>query len=109
MAALRIVLAAALLLALAATPARAQDSFGQLPRDAGCVAFDDTSSEGSCVPAPGLSEPVQAVVGPGEGQVYVVSDESSNGGGTNGVAVLSRAASTGELTFASCVSDDGGD
>jgi 6-phosphogluconolactonase (cycloisomerase 2 family) len=99
--------------ALPATASAGPPSFAQLSGEAGCLSvagieqFVDEPLAG-CRSAPGLLGPRRLVVSPNGRQVYVVGGGHATSA-MNGVTVLARDAGSGELAFASCVSDDGGD
>jgi 6-phosphogluconolactonase (cycloisomerase 2 family) len=111
-------LAAAAAGALPATAA-AQPStanFAQLTGTPGCLiaegfvadADGEVDRPPDCAATRALLDPVRLVLPPDGGQLAVIGagDDVS---GTNGATILDRDASSGALSFASCVTDDGGD
>jgi DNA-binding beta-propeller fold protein YncE len=105
-----------MLLAILAFPAAAaaQDppssSFSQL----GCLIYQPSvaSFEGGdkCTATPALDAPADVAVTPDGRQVAVVlGARSRSDPGTNGITIMQRDAGSGALSFASCISDDGGD
>lgn len=103
---------------LSVTPAFAQDtsdlSFAQLSGSDGCVralgalAFDFGGDPlAGCDTASGLGNPQALLVAPDQRQLLVAAGGGDEG--SNALVTLSRASSTGALSFASCASNDGGD
>ena len=75
----------------------------RVPGPTGCISErgrlvrDDPATAGACTAAAAMTGIIDLSVGPGGGQVYTVSDQKDS------IAVLTRDATTGKLTFA----DDG--
>jgi 6-phosphogluconolactonase (cycloisomerase 2 family) len=96
-----------------ASPARAaaQASFAPVAGDGGCLlsadAFTGDRPEG-CGTTHALTDPVAVAVSP-DGRQVVVANSGSPISGSNGLTVFARDAGTGALSFASCVTDNGGD
>ena len=116
----RVANAAALTVAclLWVTPASAQDtsdlSFAQLTGPDGCVwaggaltFYFGGDPRGGCSTASGLGNPQALLVSPDQRQLLVAAGGGDEG--SNALVALSRAPSTGALTFATCASNDGGD
>lgn len=109
--------ALAFLCLLLPTAASAQTSpaFAQLEGSAGCLiaeaSFDPDLDERKCGTVPALNLPTGVAVTPDGAQVVVTTRNSTSvsSPGSNSVSVFNRDPQTGGVSFASCVSDDGGD
>jgi 6-phosphogluconolactonase (cycloisomerase 2 family) len=89
-------------------------SFGQLMGSDGCVralgavAFDFGGDPlTGCGTASGLGNPQALTLSPDQRQLLVVA--GGGDAGSNAIVTLNRAPSSGALSFASCMSNDGGD
>jgi len=95
------------LLLPATAAARGPTSFVQIAGPTGCLMSPDFIDEGAgCVAAPQLGGSKQVALTPDGAQVVVVGDDSYEG--ISGVSVLTRDPQSGGVTFASCITDDGG-
>jgi DNA-binding beta-propeller fold protein YncE len=101
------VIAFAVLTFPAAAAAQSSASFAQ----SGCLVYQPSREDGdACTAAPALDAPTQVAVTPDGRQVAVVlGTRGRSDPGTNGITLFDRDAASGALTFASCISDDGGD
>jgi len=81
--------------------AQSPPSFGQLSGKDGCIVATSETYYEDCGRAAALDTPLALILSPDDKQLYVV--------GTKGLVTFNRAADTGVLTFAGCVTDDGDD
>jgi len=89
-------------------------SFGQLAGPDGCIRAQGAVAFGfggdplsGCVAASGLGNPKALTLSPDQRQLLVVAGGVDEG--SNAIVTLNRAAGSGALSFASCMSNDGGD
>src|SRR5690242_21369141 len=94
------------LLLPATAAARGPTGFVQIAGPTGCLMSPDFIEGDDCVAAPQLGGSRQVALTPDGAQVVVVGDDSY--GGINGVSVLTRDPRSGGVTFASCITYDGG-
>jgi 6-phosphogluconolactonase (cycloisomerase 2 family) len=84
-------------------------SFAQLAGPPGClIAPEHFEDQADCGPAPALDGSTAVALTPDGAQVAVVGSRSADEG-SDGVAIFKRDPQSGGLSFASCISDDGGD
>ena len=105
----------ACLLFVAPASGQGAPTFSQLAGTDGCLSALGWPGTGDppCPTAGGLGDPRALALSP-DGRQLIVASGDANANyrqylGSNALAVLNRSASNGALSFASCVSDDGGD